>query len=91
MKGWVKEVAQVWLLTVLGAVGWIWLSTNADVDARARSAMQASQLYDGASLTVLCIIAVTVAFMWGSVQSALESLMQSSKARGESRGVTGER
>ncbi|MGC8838610.1 MAG: hypothetical protein ACP5UM_09355 [Anaerolineae bacterium] len=78
-----KGIAKPWLFLVMAAVGWIWLNTNAAVGTSALSAVQASQLYDESSFTVLCIIAIILALMWAGIQPALEPLMRPSQTRHE--------
>jgi uncharacterized membrane protein len=80
-----KGIAGFWFFFVFLVVGWLWVSTNADVSMNAMSAVQASQLYDGASLTVLCVIAVTVALMWGGMQPVLDSLEESLEAKSDTK------
>jgi hypothetical protein len=80
-----KAGAGLWCLFVFLFVGWLWVSTNADVSERAMSAVQASQLYDEASLTVLCVIAVTVAFIWVGMQPVLDSLRESLEAKSDTK------
>ncbi|MFH1605413.1 MAG: hypothetical protein ABIH03_16075 [Pseudomonadota bacterium] len=50
-----------WAVIVVLVVGGGWLSAQFNL-VGAQSAMQASQVYDGASMTFLAIIALTLAF-----------------------------
>lgn len=71
-----------WALFIWGIVGWIWLDTAATLGAHALSAVQVSQICDEASLTVLCLIAATIALWFAADYHRPRHKAKSSGAEG---------